>query len=591
MKNESVAQLLFEVADLLEARDVDYKPRAYRRAARGVQSLSADVEEVYDRGELESIDGVGESIASDIAEYLETGELERRQNLRGDLDLDIEALTSVRGIGPKTALLLYREADVSDLDDLREAAEEGRIADVEGLGEKTQANIAQHVELARRGQDRTRLGRAFSRAEELRDRLREAPAFDRVQLVGSFRRRRPTVGDIDVLATAADPTAAMDVFCGFDDIEEVRSRGETKSSITVPPESLQVDLRIVDEDSWGAALVYFTGSKEHNISLRERALDRGWKLNEYGLFDVADRAPAEATDDSADPAADAAPTGEADRPGELVAGASEDAVYEALDLTWIPPELREDTGEIAAAESDSLPPLVEADDVRGDLQMHTEASDGSNTVRELAEAAASRGHDYIAITDHGPALQVTDGVDAAALEDQRDAVAAVNEDEDVDVRVLHGVEANLTADGLDVADEWLDRLDVVLVGVHDPPPNPTERLVDVVESGAVDVVAHPTNRLLLEREPIDYDLDAVVESAAAEGVALEIDAQPARLDLDWSAVERYRDDVDFVVSTDAHDTGELDYLHLGVAQARRGWCEPADVLNTRPLEDLPFTDG
>ncbi|MFB6196182.1 MAG: DNA polymerase/3'-5' exonuclease PolX [Haloplanus sp.] len=572
MKNEDVAQLLFEIADLLEMQDVEYKPRAYRRAARNVQSLSEDIEEIHDRGELEEIDGVGESIADKIAEYLETGELGYLQDLRGDHELDVEALTAVRGIGPKTARTLYREAGIADLEDLERAAREGEIADIEGFGERTEENILEHIERAKKGQERTLIGRAFSRAEELRDRLDGDEAFDRVRIVGSFRRRRPTVGDIDILATASDPTAAMDTFCGFEDVSEVRSRGETKSSVTVPPDDLQVDLRVVEERSWGAALVYFTGSKDHNITLRDRAIDRDWKLNEYGLFDVSDVAEGEG----------------GKRAGEVLASETEEAVYDRLDLAWIPPELREDTGEVAAAADDDLPDLIEYDDVCGDLQTHTEYSDGSNTVREMAVAADERGLDYVAITDHGPATNIAGGLDAADLADQREDVTAVNDDDAVDVTVLHGVEANVTDDGLDVADDWLERLDVVVAGMHTPPDDPTARLIDAMESAPVDVLAHPTNRLLLERGGIEYDLDAVVEAAADNDVALEINAQPERLDLDWAAVKRHRDAVDFVVSTDAHDVEELDFMHLGVAQARRGWCEPSDVLNTDPIGDTPI---
>ncbi|WP_248896755.1 helix-hairpin-helix domain-containing protein [Haloplanus halobius] len=572
MKNEDVAQLLFEIADLLEMQDVEYKPRAYRQAARNVQSLSADIEAIHERGELDDIDGVGESIASKIAEYLETGELDYLQQLRGDLDLDIEALTAVRGVGPKTARTLYREAGITDLEDLEQAAREGRIGEIEGFGAQTEANILDHIERAKRGQERTLIGRAFSRAEELHDRLDDAEAFDRVQIVGSFRRRRPTVGDIDILATASDAEAAMETFCGFEDVAEVRSRGETKSSITVPPDDLQVDLRVVEDRSWGAALVYFTGSKDHNITLRDRALDRDWKLNEYGLFDVSD-----VKDEGGK------------RAGEVLASETEEAVYDALGLAWIPPELREDTGEVAAAAEGRLPALVETDELRGDLQVHTDYSDGSHTVREMAQAADDRGLEYVVITDHGPET-VAGGVDGDALADQQADIAAVNDDDAIDVTVLHGVEANVTADGLDIDDDWLERLDLVVAGVHTPPDDPTDRLVEAVESAPIDVLAHPTNRLLMERGGIDYDLDRVVDAAAANDVALEINAQPERLDLDWRAVKRHRDAVDFVVSTDAHATEELDYLHLGVAQARRGWCEASDVLNTEPLDTLPI-DG
>jgi DNA polymerase (family 10) len=569
MKNKEIADLLREIADFLELQEVEYKPRAYRRAARSVESLSEDVEAVHERGELEEIEGVGESIATKIAEYLETGEMTYYEELRAELPIDVEAITSVEGVGPKTAKRLYLELGVQTLDDLERAAEAGEIADLEGFGETSQQNILDHIDRAREGQERMLLGRAFPIAESVAERLRGDDDFERVDVVGSFRRRRPTVGDIDVLATAADPAAAMETFCTHDDVTEVLSRGETKSSVVVAGD-LQLDLRLVDDAEYGAALVYFTGSKDHNITLRNRAIDRDWKLNEYGLFDVAGVA---AGDDD-------------QRAGDPLAGETERDIYTALDLAWIPPELREDTGEVDAAASGSLPDLVELDDVRGDLQMHTEYSDGATSVREMAAAADERGREYVLLTDHGPGAPIPSRLDDESFAAQRADVDAVNEDGDLDVTVLQGVEAEITADGIAVPDAWYDDCDLVVAGMHSTPEDPTGQVVDAFHSYPVDVFAHPTNRLINERGPLDLDMDAVTEAAAAEDVAIEVNAQPSRLDLDWAAVKEYRDAVEYVVSTDAHTTGELDLLHLGVSQARRGWCTADDVLNTRPLDDL-----
>jgi len=568
MKNQEIARLLREIADFLELQDVEYKPRAYRRAARNVESLSEPIEDVHERGELEDIEGVGESIASKIAEYLETGELEYYEELRADLPIDIEAITSVEGVGPKTAKKLYRELGVANLTDLERAAEAGRIAELEGFGEKSQANILDHLERAKRGQERMLLGRAFPIASDVEDRLGESDAFDRVDIVGSFRRRRPTVGDIDVLATAPDPEDAMAEFVSHDDVKEVLARGETKSSVVVSGD-LQMDLRIVDEAEYGAALVYFTGSKDHNIAIRNRAMERDWKLNEYGLFDVGDVDDADA----------------GQRAGERLAGETEEGIYDALDLAWIPPELREDTGEVDAAAAGELPDLLELEAIRGDLQVHTEYSDGSLGVREMAEAADERGLEYLLITDHGPGAPIPSKLDAEAFDQQvadvEDANAA-----DLDVTVLQGIEAEITAEGLEVPDEWLERCDLVVAGLHSQPDEPTERVLRAIEDFPVDVLAHPSNRLLNERDPLDLDMEAVMAAAADAGVAVEINAQPERLDLDWQYVKEYRSSVSYVVSTDAHTAGELDFMHLGVAQARRGWCEAADVLNTRSLADL-----
>ena len=574
MKNTEIAEMLYEIADFLEIEEVQFKPRAYRRAARNIESLSEDIEAIYERGELEEIEGVGESIAEKIAEYLETGSMAYYDELKAELPIDIEAITRVEGVGPKTAKTLYQALGIATLEDLERAAEAGEIAELEGFGETSQQNILDHLELAKRGQERMRLGRAFPIARNVEARLRDSDAFGAVDIVGSFRRRRATVGDIDILATAPDPEAAMAAFCEHKDVKEVLARGSTRGSVLVGGD-LQMDLRLLDDDEYGAALIYFTGSKDHNIALRNRAIDRGWKLNEYGLFDVSGLEDASGQ-----------------RAGERVASETEEAVYAALDLDWIPPELREDTGEVDAAAAGELPDLVEVDDVRGDLQVHTDYSDGSHTVREMAVAAAERGLDYVLITDHGPGAPIPSRLDAAAFADQRDEIDAVNADADLDVTVLQGVEAEITADGIAMDDDWFDACDLVVAGMHGGLDDATDLVVDALETYPVDVLAHPTNRLINEREPLDLDLDRVVEAAAAERVAIEINAQPARLDLDWRAVKEFRDAVGYVVSTDAHTAGELDHLHLGVSQARRGWCEAGDVLNTRGLDDLlGFFDG
>lgn len=563
MKNNEIAEMLREIADFLEIEDVQYKPRAYRTAARNIESLSEDIESIHERGELDEIEGVGDSIAEKIAEYLETGELQYYQDLKADLPIDIDAITSVEGVGPKTAKDLYQALGIQTLDDLEDAAEAGEIADVDGFGEQSQQNILEHIPRARKSQERMLLGKAFPIAENVRSRLTDDDAFDDVTIVGSFRRRRPTIGDIDILATATDPEPAMEAFCTHDDVDEVLSRGDTQSSVVVSGD-LQMDLRLVDDDEYGAALVYFTGSKDHNITLRNRAIERDWKLNEYGLYDVSD-----VDDDS-------------QRAGDRLAGDTESDIYDGLDLTWIPPELREDTGEVDAAANDELPALLEADAIRGDLQMHTEYSDGSHTVQEMADAAADRGLEYILITDHGPNAPIPQKLDDSAFTEQRDAIAAVNDE--MDLTVFHGIEAELTEDGIDLPDAWFEALDLVVAGLHATPDDPTDRIVTAFDDTPVDIFAHPTNRLLNERDPLDIDFDRVMAAAADNDVAIEINAQPARLDLDWRHVKTYRDTVSYVVSTDAHTTGELDHMHLGVAQARRGWCGPDDILNTRDVD-------
>ena len=557
MKNKEVADILYEIADYLEMQDVDWKPRAYRKAARNIEGLSESIEDIYESGELGEIDSVGENIENKVAEYLETGEMQYHKQLKEELPVDIEALTVVEGLGPKRVKKIYQATGVTNLDELEEAAENGEIAEIEGFGEKTQQNILDHIETARKGEERMLIGKAFPIAENLKEELEESEKFNQVTLVGSFRRRRPTVGDIDILATADDAEEAMEEFTSGSDVKEVLGTGETKSSIIISGD-LQVDLLIVDEDSYGAALQYFTGSKDHNVTLRTIAVNKDWKLNEYGLFDSEDN---------------------------KLAGNTEESIYAKLQLDYIEPELREDTGEVDAAAKGNLPDLVEEDEIKGDLQMHTDISDGRNTVREMAEKAEELGYEYILVTDHGHSLQIASGVDEEELEEQREEVDEVNQE--FDVEVLQGVEANIDDNGeLDISNEKLEELDLVVAALHNKIENPTESIVKALKEYPVDILAHPLNRKVSSREPLDIDLDKIVEVAVEENVALEINSQPARLDLPWRDVKEYRDKVDYVVSTDAHSPSELEYMHLGVAQARRGWCEQENILNTLPLEDL-----
>lgn len=557
MKNKEIADKLYEIADFLEMQGVDWKPRAYRRAAREIESLSEDIDDIHERGGLEEIEGVGENIAEKIADFLETGEMDYYQELKEELPVDIEALTSVEGLGPKSVKKLYDELGITDLEELEKAAQKGEIAEVEGFGEKTQEKILDTVEKAKEGQERMLLGKAFPIAEDLRQKLEESEKFNKVTIVGSYRRRRPTVGDIDILATADDPIEAMDEFTSGDDVKRVLVDGETKSSI-VTPGDLQVDLRIVDEKSYGAAKQYFTGSKDHNVTVRTIAARKDWKLNEYGLFDSEDN---------------------------RLAGETEKEVYSRLQIDYIEPELREDTGEVGAAQNGELPDLVKEDDIRGDLQMHTDYSDGNDSIREMAEKADEKDYEYILVTDHGPSLHVAGGPDEEDLDEQAEEIEEVNED--VNVEVLRGVEANIDSGGeLDISKEKCEELNIIVAALHNRIENPTESIVSALRSYPVDILAHPTNRMINKREPIELNLEKIVEVAAEENVALEINSQPSRLDLDWRNVKEYRHDVKFVVSTDAHTAGEMDYIHLGVAQARRGWCEKENILNTRSLGKL-----
>ncbi len=558
MKNKEVADVLYEIADLLEMKDVEWKPRAYRKAARSVESLSEPIEDIYDRGDLEEIDGVGESIAEKISQYLDTGKLEYYEDLKDELPVNIEALTSVEGIGPKTARKLYSELSIKDLDELEEAAKKGKIANVEGFGEKTQENILEHIEMAKTGEHRMLLGRAFPIAENIRGKLESSDNFNIVEIVGSFRRQRPTVGDLDILATSRNPGKAMRDFCDMEDVKEVLSEGETKSSIIVSGD-LRMDLRIIDKKSWGAALVYFTGSKDHNITLRNLAIEKDLKLNEYGIFKQNEQ--------------------------KMISGETEKDIYKTLDLDFIPPEMREDTGEVEPAKKGNLPDLVEIDDINGDLQIHTNYSDGENSIKKITEKADKIGYDYILITDHGPSLHVAGGPSSKdTLMEQKKEIKSANEKYNVDI--LQGMEVNVTKNGIDISDEMIETLDLIVLAMHNKLKNPTKHIFKALENYSIDIFAHPLNRMINERKPLDLEMDKIIKKAKEKNVAIEINSQPKRLDLPWNLVKKYRGEVKFVVSTDAHTIGELDYMHLGISQARRGWLESDDVLNTSSLKEL-----
>jgi DNA polymerase (family 10) len=577
--NDEIATELETMADLLAARDVEYKPRAYRRAAENVRSQPYRVA-TDDPEKLESIEGVGEAIAEKIAEFAETGEMAELEQLREELPVDMAGLTRVEGVGPKTVGALYEALGIETLDDLERAAEAGALREVKGFGPKTEKNILENVAFARETEGRQLLGTARPIADDLLDRLRGFDAVERCEVAGSLRRWKPTVGDIDVLVASSDPEDAVAAFTDADRVETVIEAGTTKAAVRAG--GSRVDLRVVDPDEFGAAIQYFTGSKEHNVRLRTDALERDVSLNEYGAFDVSDLAGAD------DPDAEAART-----EGERIAGETERSMYEALDLPVIPPELREDRGEIDAAREGDLPDLVALEDVRGDLHTHTDWSDGNDTIAEMLRAAAEFGHDYYAVTDHatGPGVVGGTGLDDDRLREQMPAVRAAADDLEADLAVFTGVEANVDADGgLSVEDDVLADLDVVVASPHaglDVADDATDRLVTAIEHPDVNVLGHPTGRLLDRRSGLSIDPDRLGAAAAENGVALEVNAFPPRLDLSGGAVKAAVEaGATVVVNTDAHTPGDFQNLRYGVHTARRGWAEPDDVLNCWPTEEV-----
>jgi DNA polymerase (family 10) len=590
-RNAAVADLLEEFADLLEANGVEYKPRSYRLAAENVRDTPTPIEELAADGAdaVAEIDRVGDAIAAKIVEYVETGQIEELEQLREELPVDIRALTAVEGVGPKTVGQLYEALGITTLDELEAAAEAGEIQAVKGFGAKTEANILENVQFAREARKRTRLGDARPLGEDVRAFLADVPAVERVDLAGSLRRWRETIGDVDVLVGTTDGEAVIDAITAWDRVGSVIEAGTTKAGVRVS--GVRVDVRVVDPSEFGAALQYFTGSWDHNVKLRNVAIDRGLKMNEYGVFDVSGLEDDVAADvDAEDP--------DSRRVGERVAGETEASMYAAVDLPLIPPELREDTGEIEAAREGQLPDLVGLDAIRGDLHTHTDWSDGSATLAEMLAGALERGYDYHVVTDHatGPGMVGGVGLSAADLREQAAAVAEAAAD--VDLEVLHGVEANIDAEGdLSTPDDVLADLDLVVASPHSAlgqdRATATDRLVRAIEHPHVDVLGHPSGRLINSRAGMELDYARLAEAAADAGVALEVNANPARLDINGDAVRQAVDaGATIAVNTDAHRPAEFDYVRYGVHTARRGWATEADVLNTRDADELrAFLEG
>ncbi|EMA61542.1 DNA polymerase/3'-5' exonuclease PolX [Halorubrum lipolyticum] len=583
-RNDEVAALLEEFADRLEATGVEYKPTAYRRAAENVREHTAPIENLAGEGEdaVAEIDRVGDAIASKIVEYFETGEIEELEALRSELPADIGALTAVEGVGPKTVGSLYEALGITTLDELEEAAEAEQIREVSGFGAKTEENILENIPFAREARKRTRLGDARPVADAALSYLDDLDAVASAEVCGSIRRWKDTIGDVDLLVASDAREPIVEAFTEWPEADATIEAGTGKASVRAS--GTRVDLRIVDGGEFGAALQYFTGSRAHNVAVRNRAIDRDLKLNEYGLFDVSE---------VEDPDA-------GQRVGERVAGETEDGVYEALDMEPVPPELREDNGEVAAAAAGELPDLVETEELRGDLHTHTDWSDGGFSIAEMIEAAAERGYDAHAVTDHaaGPGIFGNTGLDEAEIAEQAEAVTDAVDAVDADIEVFHGIEANIDAEGaITTDDETLADLDIVVASPHSAlgqdPDAATERLIRAVEHPHVDVLGHPTGRIINSRPGIAPDVEAVVAAAADAGTAIEVNANPARLDADGDTVRAAIDaGATIAVDTDAHSPRELDNARYGVHTARRGWAETADVLNARSSDEIrAFLDG
>ena len=578
MENLEIAKVLSQMADLLEIQDANpFRVRAYRNAARLVDGHAMPMRKLVEESDLTELPGIGKEMARHIHELIETASLSALDELAEKIPRSLIDVMELPGVGPKKAKKLWKELDIETVDELEQRAENGEVAALDGFGEKSQQKILAGIQQFRHHRSRFKLVEADLLVTPLLEYLQESPEVDRLEVAGSYRRRVETVGDIDLLAIASNAEAVMDRFTSYPKITQVQMSGSTRGRVSLQS-GLEVDLRILTEPSYGAALVYFTGSKEHNIKLRKRAIERGLRLSEYGVFRGED-------DDQED-------SGEKDPwAGEQVAGRTEEEVYATVDLPWIAPELREDRGEVEAAAKGDLPVLVELADMKGDLQMHSTWSDGKNSIEEMVAACAARGYEYMALTDHSKALAMTGGLDAKRVREQWEEIEEVQALHP-EIRILRSQEVDILADGtLDQEDDVLEELDLVVISVHSrfdlPAAEQTARILVALQHPQVDILAHPTGRLINRRPPFELQIDEVLHCAKENGVVVELNAHPERLDLKDTHLVLARElGLKTAISTDAHRARDLDLMHYGVEQARRAWLSKADVVNALPLEEF-----
>lgn len=569
MKNQELAKIFNEIADYLSMDEVPFKPYAYQRAALALSSLEKDVEQIYKEGglrALEEIPAIGKSMALRIEEYIKTKKIEYYEVFKKRLPLNLEEIISVEGVGPKRAKFLYQKLGISNLKDLEKAARSHKIAQLFGFGTKTEQNILQGIEFVKRSKGRFLLGEILPRAKEVFKKIEALPEVDRLDFAGSIRRRKETIGDVDLLAISKNPDKVMDFFVSLPGVVKIWGKGKTKASIRMA-EGFDMDLRVVPRRSYGAALQYFTGSKEHNIVTRKMAMGKGLKLSEYGLF----------------------------RGAKMIASENEEGVYEALGLEWMEPELRENTGEIEAATAKKLPKIVSLGDIKGDLHCHSNWDGGHDSLEELAESAQNLGYKYLGISDHTKFLRIEKGLDEERLDLRNKEIEKINEklsSVNKDFTLLKGAEVNILKEGkVDIKDESLEKLDFVIAGIHSNfkmgKIEMTERMINAMKNKNIDIISHPTGRILKRRDEYEIDIDKILRAAREFNVALEINASPQRLDLnDINIKKAKKAGVKMIINSDAHQKQQLSSMEFGVSQARRGWAEKEDVLNTRELEKL-----
>jgi len=586
MKNQELAKIFYEMARFLRMEDVAFKPYAYERAAASLETLSEDAGDVYRRGgtkALLEIPGVGKAIAEHIEEFLKTGKIKHYESFKKKLPINFDELVRVEGMGAKKAKVLYQKLGVKNLKDLEKAAKAHKIAPLFGFGEKTEKNILQGLEFLKRDKGRFLLGKILPTARNVLEKLKTLKEVEEISLAGSVRRKKETIGDVDILVVSEKPSKVMDFFVKLHGVEKVWGKGGTKASIRVQ-EGFDIDLRVVPKKSYGSALQYFTGNKDHNVSTRRIAISKGLKLSEYGVF----------------------------KGKKQIAGRTEQDVYKAIGLPWMAPEIRENEGEIEAALNGDMPDLIEQKDIKGDLHCHSDWDGGEDSIEDMSKAAMSMGYEYIGISDHTKFLHIEHGLDEKQLLKQKEEIEKINlkisarggfafggknqnaklQSKMQNFRILHGCECNIMADGSpDIDDKILSQLDYVIGGIHSqlkmPKKEMTERLIKAMKNPDIDIISHPTGRLIGRRDEYQLDFDKILEIAKQTGTILEINSSPERLDLRDIYIRRAKaEGVKMIINTDSHQKEQLSLMEYGIAMARRGWAEKVDIINVFPIQEL-----
>ena len=565
MKNQFVSEILYKIADLLDVKgEIFFKTRAYRMAAQTIEAMDEDIETISNENRLQSISGVGEALSKKIREIVETGKLEYFERLKEEIPEGLLTLLDIPGLGPKKVSALYENLDISTIKQLRKACIEGRLRDLDGFGEITERNILRGIQLREKTSGRVLLNVAYVDGNNYLDYMKRCDKIDRVSIAGSLRRMKETIGDVDILASSRYPEDVMEYFVHYDDVQRVLLKGSTKTSVLLH-DNLQVDLRVVKNESYGSALQYFTGSKEHNVKVRSLAIKKGYKLNEYGLFDKETE--------------------------KYVAGEVEEEIYTTLGLSYIEPELRENKGEIDLAQKGRLPRLVEYDDVIGDFHIHSTWSDGSDSIEDISRVAQNMGYSFVCIADHSQSLKIANGLSEERVNKKIDEIRKLNKKLS-NFRIFCGTECDIKSDGsLDYSDRILKKFDAVHIGIHSAfkmdGKEMTKRITRGMENKYVHFLAHPTGRLIGRRDPYEVDIEQIVDTARDTGTFLEINAFPDRLDLnDIHAKFAKERGVKFVLGTDSHSIANLSFIRFGVATARRGGLEKSDILNTYRLKEI-----